>query len=161
MKLFIVMEYCSGGSLRDLVLKRGQIQEIFVSIIIREILRGLEYLHSTARIHRDIKPANILLTDKGEVKIADFGVSAELTRTLTKRDSFVGTPNWMAPEMLDGAKHNSKVDIWALGITAINLATAKIPYDGMKPFYCMKAIKENEPPRLEGEFTDVFKDFVA
>ena len=74
------------------------------------------------------------MTDKGEIKIADFGVSAELSRTLTNRDTLVGTPNWMAPEMLDGKKHNQQVDIWALGITAINLATGKVPYDNLKPF---------------------------
>jgi serine/threonine protein kinase len=107
---------------------------VFISIILREILLGIEYLHSTGKIHRDIKPANILLTDKGEVKIADFGVSAELSKTDTNRESFVGTPYWMAPEMLCSKKYNQKVDIWALGITGINLATGRVPYQDIKPF---------------------------
>ena len=106
MKLFIVMEYCWGGSLKDIISKRGPLPELYIKIILWELLAGLQYLHETGRIHWDIKPANILLTDKGEIKIADFGVSAELSRTLTNRDTLVGTPNWMAPEMLDGKKHN-------------------------------------------------------
>lgn len=98
------MEYCSGGSLKDVILRRGALSELYVKIICREILIGLEYLHKTDRIHRDIKSANILLTDKGEVKIADFGVSAELSRTMN--NTLVGTPNWMSPEMLDGKSYN-------------------------------------------------------
>lgn len=117
-------------------------------------------MHSTGKIHRDIKPANILLTDKGEVKIADFGVSAELSKTETNWESFVGTHNWMAPEMLSSKKYNYKVDIWAFGITGINIATGKVPYQDIKPFLAMKAIWEGESPKLEGEFSSNFHDFI-
>lgn len=105
MKLFIVMEYCSGGTLKDLICW-WDLKELYISIILWEILQGIQYLHSTGKIHRDIKPANILITDKEEVKIADFGVSAELSKTETNRESFVGTPYWMAPEMLCSKKYN-------------------------------------------------------
>ena len=84
MKLFIVMEFCSGGSLKDILAKRGKIEEVFIQAIMRELLKGIKYLHESGRVHRDIKPANILLNDRGDVKIGDFGVSAELTEFRAK-----------------------------------------------------------------------------
>jgi len=126
----------------------------------KELLKGIEYLHSTGKIHRDIKPANILLTDKGEVKIGDFGVSAELNEEMQKRDTFVGTPNWMAPEMFSEGEYSSGIDIWALGITAITLASGEVPGHGLGEYEVMKRIKSGPSPRIEGGFSSDFVDFV-
>ena len=112
-------------------------------------------------MHRDIKPSNILLTNNGDVKIADFGVWTQLNHTFDNRNSYVGTINWMAPEILeDEPEYGLEVDIWSVGIIAIELATGKVPYSDMTQFEALKSIKENEPPRLTGHFSIDFKDFI-
>lgn len=121
-KLWICMEYCGGGSLQDIYQVTGPLSEQQISYMCRETLRGLEYLHAMHKMHRDIKGANILLTDCGDVKLADFGVSAQITATINKRRSFIGTPYWMAPEVAAVDRkggYNQLCDIWACGITAI------------------------------------------
>lgn len=141
-KLWICMEYCGGGSLQDIYQVTGPLTEVQIAYMCRETLLGLSYLHSMGKIHRDIKGANILLTEKGDVKLADFGVSAQITATINKRRSFIGeyptalrvsgvfmvivlfagTPYWMAPEVAAVERkggYNHLCDIWACGITAI------------------------------------------
>ena len=120
--LWIVMEYCQQGSCLDRMKRFGVFSETLVSTIMHDSLAGLEYLHSHGRIHRDIKAANLLITKDGSVKLADFGVSGQITATISRKNTFVGTPYWMAPEVILRSFYNTKADVWSLGITAYELA---------------------------------------
>ncbi|XP_019903032.1 mitogen-activated protein kinase kinase kinase kinase 3 isoform X8 [Esox lucius] len=153
-KLWISMEYCGGGSLQDIYHVTGPLSESQIAYMSRETLQGLYYLHNKGKMHRDIKGANILLTENGYVKLADFGVSAQITATLAKRKSFIGTPYWMAPEVAAVERkggYNQLCDIWAVGITAIELAELQPPMFDLHPMRALFLMTKSnfQPPKLK------------
>lgn len=163
-KLWIAMEYVDGGSVADLLKKRypSGLKEKYIAVIIREVLLGLQYLNDCGKIHRDIKSANILVsTLTGDVKLADFGASRQLTDTMRKCNTFVGSPYWMAPEVMMQDSYDGKADVWSLGITCLELAYGKPPYANVSPMQVMNLIVQKSSPQLEGDFSDRFKEFVA
>ncbi|KAG2450362.1 hypothetical protein HYH02_004867 [Chlamydomonas schloesseri] len=163
-ELWIVMEYCGGGSVSDLLsASREPLPEELIAHICCEALKGLAYLHGLGKVHRDIKCGNILLTSSGDVKIADFGVSAQLTNTMSKRQTFIGTPHWMAPEVIQESRYDGKVDVWALGISAIEMAEMTPPRWNVHPLRVIFMISRDPPPRLAQpeKWSPVFIDFVS
>lgn len=172
------MRKCIPGSVTDLVKStKGQsLKEEWIAYICREILRGLSYLHSNKVIHRDIKGQNVLLTDNAEVKLGmnmvnyaievliclcyvytvDFGVSAQLDRTIGRRNTFIGTPYWMAPEVIacdenPDATYDNRSDLWSLGITALEMAESQPPLCELHPMRALFLIPRNPPPRLKSK----------
>ncbi|XP_053177180.1 mitogen-activated protein kinase kinase kinase kinase 5-like [Scomber japonicus] len=166
-KLWICMEFCGGGSLQDVYHVTGPLSESQIAYICREMLQGLDYLHAQKKIHRDIKGANILLNDQGEVKLADFGISAQITATLARRMSFIGTPYWMAPEVaaveIKGG-YNELCDIWSVGITAIELAELQPPMFDVHPLRVLFLMSKSgyQPPKLKdkSKWSSMFYNFV-
>jgi len=158
-KLWIVMEYMGGGSIRNILDVRA-IPEVDIAIILAQTLRALDFLHRGRKIHRDIKAANILLNNDGFAKLADFGVASSL-ESRNKAFTFVGTPFWMAPEVIQGVGYDEKCDIWSLGITAIEMATQMPPYSHLNPTQALLLIPQKDPPTLDAQFSSQFRDFVS
>lgn len=163
--LWIVMEYCLCSMADIMEMCQRTLKEAELQVVMKMALHGLEYLHKTKIIHRDVKAGNLLLTASGDVKLADFGVSAELVQTLAKRATMIGSPYWMAPEILKQMKYESKVDVWSLGITAYELVTSRPPYSELPYMKAIFLIPKNDSPVLPAPHATAFSaechDFIA
>jgi serine/threonine kinase 4 len=161
--LWIAMEFCAAGSIADLLtLRRRPLTEPQIAAVCASVVKGLAYLHASRHIHRDIKAGNILLSGQGLAKLADFGVSAQLTTTINKRRTVIGTPFWMAPEVIQESQYDHKADVWSLGITAIEMAEGKPPLAHMHPMRAVFLIPTRAPPTLQAQdaYSPAFHDFL-
>jgi len=166
-RLWICMEYCGGGSMQDICDRTGPLNERQIAYILRETLQGLRYLHASGKMHRDIKAANILLTSDGDVKLADFGTAAQLTQIMDERNTLIGTPYWMAPEVAAVYRkggYTEKCDIWSVGIMAIEFAEGLPPMirePPLKAVYLL-SMKGYKPPQLRvtSKWTPRFNAFI-
>ncbi|XP_040905778.1 STE20-like serine/threonine-protein kinase isoform X1 [Toxotes jaculatrix] len=167
-KLWILIEFCAGGAVDAIMLELERpLTEPQIRVVCKQTLEALSYLHENKIIHRDLKAGNVLLSLDGDVKLADFGVSAKNTKTLQRRDSFIGTPYWMAPEvvMCETSKdrpYDYKADIWSLGVTLIELAQIEPPNHEMNPMRVLLKIAKSEPPTLmhPSRWSPEFNDFL-
>eukprot|EP01101_Sappina_pedata_P008223 TRINITY_DN4510_c0_g1_i1.p1 TRINITY_DN4510_c0_g1~~TRINITY_DN4510_c0_g1_i1.p1 ORF type:complete len:1003 (+),score=529.39 TRINITY_DN4510_c0_g1_i1:52-3060(+) len=167
-EIFISMELCGGGSATDIFRVLAEpLSEAQISLIARDTLKALDYLHSKKILHRDIKGVNLLLTEEGQVKIVGFGVATQLTQERDKAKTFVGTPYWMAPEVIEAksgiASYDEKADIWALGITLIELAEVNPPLSDITPMRVLFQIPVRDPPKLQDAqaWSSTFSDFLS
>lgn len=163
-RVWIVMEWAQGGSARSLMkANEGAIEEKYIVVIIREVLVGLAYLHKSNIIHRDMKAANVLVASSGKVMICDFGVSALLVSTASKRTTFIGTPYWMAPEVaMSNPNYDTKADVWSLGIMIWEMLKGTPPHSNLEFAKVLHLIPRAKAPRLaEGEGSKDMRDFVA
>jgi serine/threonine protein kinase len=165
----MLIEFCGGGAVDTIMIELEKpLKEAQIRYLCREILEGLSFLHKNRVIHRDLKAGNVLLTTDADVKLADFGVSAKNKHTLQKRDSFIGTPYWMAPEVVQcetfrDNPYDYKADIWSLGITLIEFAQQEPPNHEMTPMRVLLKIQKSDPPGLENpsKWSKDFNNFVA
>jgi len=163
-ELWIVMEFCCAGSVADLMKTTGKTLNVpQIQLITRCALNGLQYLHKMHKLHRDIKCGNILLNSQGVGKLADFGVSGQLSDTLAKRKTLIGTPYWMAPEVIKEVGYNEKADIWSMGITVIEMAEGRPPYSNMNPMRAIFYIPMNPPAKFtdQSKWPPELNDFLA
>ncbi|XP_039733746.1 serine/threonine-protein kinase 10 [Pteropus medius] len=167
-KLWIMIEFCPGGAVDAIMLEldRG-LTEPQIQVVCRQMLEALSFLHGKRIIHRDLKAGNVLMTLEGDIRLADFGVSAKNLKTLQKRDSFIGTPYWMAPEVvmcetMKDTPYDYKADIWSLGITLIEMAQIEPPHHELNPMRVLLKIAKSDPPTLltPSKWSAEFRDFL-
>jgi serine/threonine protein kinase len=166
-KLYIVTPYLAAGSCLDIMKSSfpDGFDEISIATILRQALEGLIYLHKNGHIHRDVKAGNLLMDQQGTVLLADFGVSSSLAENGDVRKTFVGTPCWMAPEVMEQAGYDYKADIWSFGITSLELATGHAPFAKFPPMKVLMMTLSNAPPTLDREggkhkYSKYFKDMI-
>ncbi|KAA6383765.1 MAG: putative Serine/threonine-protein kinase 4, partial [Streblomastix strix] len=162
--IWIVMELCEFGSITNTYeLTKHGLNEEQLSYVLHRVLEGLVYLHGSKKIHRDIKASNILVKSNGDIRIGDFGVSATLKRTLDKRNTMIGSPYWMAPEVISNEPYDKKADIWSLGITTIEMVEGKPPLHEQRPYRALFLIIQNEPPTLKqaNNYSSELNDFLT
>lgn len=158
------MELCDAGSVADVMkMCHTTMTEQMIASICQHVLKGLDYLHSKNKIHRDIKAGNILLNHRGESKIADFGVAGQLSDAVSKRVTVIGTPYWMAPEVIQGDGYGVNADIWSLGITCIEMAQGHPPFNNIPPIRAIFMIPSRPPPKLDNQdkYSYEFRAFIA
>eukprot|EP01130_Rhizamoeba_saxonica_P003353 TRINITY_DN1420_c0_g1_i2.p1 TRINITY_DN1420_c0_g1~~TRINITY_DN1420_c0_g1_i2.p1 ORF type:complete len:298 (+),score=75.61 TRINITY_DN1420_c0_g1_i2:672-1565(+) len=160
--LWVVMEFMDGGSLTEILELHHQLRlsEPQIAYILLESLKALQYIHSLHRIHRDIKSDNILLNKKGEVKLADFGYTVQLTEKQTRRNTTIGTPYWEAPEVITGDLYDDKIDIWSFGVMAMEMAEGEPPYMDLQPLTALRLIIIDGIPPISSHWSLEFKSFV-
>ncbi|XP_039946936.1 serine/threonine-protein kinase PAK 3-like [Hirundo rustica] len=160
-EVWLAMEFMDGGTLSD-VLRAVYLEEGQIGAVCRECLQGLRFLHSRQVIHRDVKSANVLVGMDGSVKLADFGLCAQLSPERSKRSSSVGTPSWMAPEVVRGEAYGPKVDIWSLGIMGLEMVEGEAPYQREPRLRVFELIERNGPPRLQSprHHSALLRDFL-
>jgi len=162
--LWIIMDLCEAGSVCDVLsICKRELSENEIREILAATTLGLSHLHKQKLIHRDIKAGNILLTNDGNAKLADFGVSAQVSTLKSKRDTLIGTPYWMAPEVIQETKYDEKCDVWSLGITLIEMAEGVPPLDHIHPMRAIFQIPKREPPKFQHpeKWSEGMIDFLA
>jgi len=163
--LWIVLEYMDAGCLTDILEEYQHIQmnEEQIAKVTMDTLKALLYLHSFHRIHRDVKSDNLFLSRNGHIKLGDFGFSTQLTKSKSKRNSVIGTPYWMAPEMIKGEEYDTSVDIWSLGITVMEMAESEPPYMEHPPIRAVYYIVNKGVPTLKDKdkWSQEIKDFIS
>jgi len=161
-QLWVIMEFMGGGNLTEILdlHKHIKVTEGHIAFVMLESLKAMEYIHSLHRIHRDIKSDNILLDGNGAVKLADFGYTVQLTEAKNKRSTTIGTPYWEAPEVITGDLYDSKVDIWSLGVMALEMAEGEPPYLDLPPVTALRLIVIDGIPPLPPSCSAQFSDFV-
>lgn len=163
-RLCIIMDFCEAGSVSDLMqATRMTLAEEELQVIVSCVVLGLESLHKCKIIHRDIKAGNILLTRTGIAKVADFGVSCQLNTMQSKRDTAIGTPYWMAPEVIEKGSYNEIADVWSLGISCIEMAEGEPPFSNLHPMRALFVIPKKPPPTVKEpeDWSNSFNNFLA
>lgn len=170
-EIWFILEFCEGGPVIDVIRSlqaiNKRVNEEHLAFIIREAAKAALYLHDHNIVHRDIRGSNILLTKEGEVRLCDFGLSKPVENQVGKRFTVIGSPNWMAPELVTckkkGEGYDNRSDVWALGITAIELGDGKPPFADIHPSRCLFQIVRNPPPTLyrQSNWSQNFNDFIA